>query len=225
MDHRTEPSPSEPTAGARPAAGFGAASDFDEAVARLSGSTPTGDAGTAVLTAGRLVTPLGPMLAVTADAGLVVLDFIDRTALAAGLLARRKALGRPGRPAAVVPGWHPHLDAARRQVDDYFAGRRWSFDLPLHPLGTAFDRRAWAYLATIPPGHVRSYGQQATALGSAAAARAVGRANGRNLLALVVPCHRVVGAAGHLTGYGGGTHRKAWLLRHERAAGEPGIGW
>jgi O-6-methylguanine DNA methyltransferase len=165
-----------------------------------------------VWTSTTIETPLGTMLAVAGDDGLVVLDFTDRAGLASDVERRRRTVGSP----PITPGEHRHLAAARRQLADYFAGRRWTFDLPLRPIGTPFQRSAWAALTAIPPGQTRTYGQQAAAMGSPAAVRAVGRANGSNLLCVVVPCHRVIGSTGHLTGYAGGTDRKAWLLRHER---------
>jgi methylated-DNA-[protein]-cysteine S-methyltransferase len=108
------------------------------------------------------------------------------------------------------------LPLAARQLDEYFAGKRRDFDLPLHLQGTAFQRRVWQALTEIPYGATWSYGQQAKRIGNANASRAVGLANGRNPISIVVPCHRVIGADGSLTGYGGGVERKRWLLAHER---------
>jgi methylated-DNA-[protein]-cysteine S-methyltransferase len=107
------------------------------------------------------------------------------------------------------------LVSTARQLDEYFAGTRQEFDLPLDPVGTAFQRQAWAVLRTIPFGERISYGEQARRLGDAHKARAAGAANGRNPISIVVPCHRVVGADGSLTGFAAGTDRKAWLLDHE----------
>ncbi len=108
-----------------------------------------------------------------------------------------------------------------RQLGEYFAGERLEFDLPLRPVGTAFQLAAWRALTTIPYGRTVSYGEQARRLGHAGRARAVGAANGSNPLPIVVPCHRVIGADGSLTGFGGGLEIKAWLLDHERrVAGE-----
>jgi len=118
------------------------------------------------------------------------------------------------------PGWVDDavpLRAATEQLEQYFAGERRRFDLRLAMEGTAFQKRAWEVLLTIPYGKTWSYGQVAEALGSPGAARAVGRANATNHLPLVVPCHRVVGADGTLTGFGGGLSAKQWLLRFEGA--------
>jgi methylated-DNA-[protein]-cysteine S-methyltransferase len=109
-----------------------------------------------------------------------------------------------------------HLDQAEAELAEYFAGRRRTFDVALDPAGTPFQLRAWQVLRTIPFGATMSYAEQAAALGDPRKARAVGAANGRNPLSVVVPCHRVVSSAGALTGFAGGVDTKAWLLEHER---------
>jgi methylated-DNA-[protein]-cysteine S-methyltransferase len=119
-------------------------------------------------------------------------------------------------PAGLSAAADPVLDEACRQLSAWFAGERTTFDLPLAPVGTPFQRAVWRALRDIPYGETRSYGQIAAAIGDPAAVRAVGAANGRNPLALIVPCHRVIGASGALTGYAGGLERKRWLLGHER---------
>ena len=107
------------------------------------------------------------------------------------------------------------LDEARRQLVAYFAGQLRAFDLPPAPNGTAFQRRVWTELTKIPFGTTTSYAELARRVSSAAAVRAVGAANGRNPIPIIVPCHRVIGSDGSLTGFGGGLHRKRWLLEHE----------
>ncbi len=125
-------------------------------------------------------TPLGPMLAAATDAGVALCDFADRPGAAAAAARLASA------------GGSDHLDRLRSEIAGYFAGRRTTFSTPLAtPVGTRFQKAAWAFLATIPFGQTRSYGQQAAGVGSPAAARAVGRANGANPLCLLVPCHRV----------------------------------
>ena len=110
------------------------------------------------------------------------------------------------------------LPDAIRQLGDYFAGSRRDFDLPLRPSGTDFQRRVWDALLQIPYGETWSYGELARRIGNPKGSRAVGLANGRNPISIVVPCHRVIGADGTLTGYGGGLDRKRWLLVHEGLA-------
>lgn len=118
------------------------------------------------------------------------------------------------RPATIA------LSAVRSQLDEYFRGERRDFDLPLAPRGTEFQRRVWNALREIPFGRTVSYIDIARRLGDPAAVRAVGAANGRNPIPIVVPCHRVIGADGSLVGFGGGMERKRWLLAHERPAAE-----
>ena len=112
---------------------------------------------------------------------------------------------------------HPVLAAATTQLAEYFAGRRQEFDIPLDLTGTEFQRAAWSALASVPFGETRSYRQQAEAIGRPKAVRAIGAANGRNPVPIVLPCHRIVGSDGSLTGYGGGLPIKEYLLNHEQA--------
>lgn len=141
--------------------------------------------------------PLGGLRLVATSSGLRRVEFVD------------------GRVSGASRATSRHLDAAEQQLSEYFAGKRRDFDLTLEPIGTSFQLAAWGVLRTIPFGATMSYGDQARAMGKPTAVRAVGGANGRNPLAIVVPCHRVVGADGRLTGYASGVERKAWLLSHE----------
>lgn len=125
------------------------------------------------------------------------------------------------RHGAVVDESPGSATAAAEQLGEYLAGRRREFDLPLRLMGTQFQRRAWAALREIPYGELRSYGQQAARMQQPGAARAVGHANGQNPISVVVPCHRVVGADGTLTGFGGGIEAKRWLLELERRGVTP----
>jgi methylated-DNA-[protein]-cysteine S-methyltransferase len=116
---------------------------------------------------------------------------------------------------------HPVLRVTAGQLDEYFSGGRREFDLPLDPTGTPFQQKVWEVLRGIPYGQTITYGEQARLLGDARKARAVGAANGRNPISIIVPCHRVVGSTGALTGFAGGVETKRWLLDFERAqAGE-----
>ena len=125
-----------------------------------------------------------------------------------------------------LPDWHDEgldmgtskvLKATAKQLDEYFAGKRRDFDLELAPRGTGFQEMVWRALVKIPFGETWSYGELAKTIGRPSASRAVGAANGKNPIAIIVPCHRVIGADGSLTGYGGGLPTKKWLLAHERA--------
>ena len=115
----------------------------------------------------------------------------------------------------------PALDVAAAQLAEYFAGKRRQFDLPLAPRGTGFQQVVWRALAQIPFGATQSYGELARSIGRPSASRAVGAANGRNPISIVVPCHRVIAGSGALTGYAGGVAAKQWLLEHERALHVP----
>jgi methylated-DNA-[protein]-cysteine S-methyltransferase len=131
-------------------------------------------------------------------------------------------MDNPSTPPRGVEHWTrdaaagPLLETAR-QLGEYFRGERREFDLPIRLDGTEFQQRAWRSLRAIPYGETRSYGEQARHIGNPNASRAVGLANGRNPIAILVPCHRVIGADGSLTGFGGGLERKRWLLAHEAA--------
>lgn len=128
------------------------------------------------------------------------------------------SLPQPDADTARAPEALRHLDAAERALHEYFAGRRRDFeDLALTTAGTPFQEEVWKALRSIPFGRTASYGEVARRLGREGAARAVGLANHDNPLGIVVPCHRVIGARGELTGYAGGLERKRWLLRHEGA--------
>jgi methylated-DNA-[protein]-cysteine S-methyltransferase len=152
-----------------------------------------------------IASPVGTLTLVADETALVALLWED---------------DRPGRvPLEAMAEGRDHrvLAAAAAQLAEYFAGARTAFDLPLAPRGTAFQRAVWGELAAIPYGETRSYADIARALGQPNATRAVGAANGRNPLSIVVPCHRVVGSDGSLTGFAGGIEGKRWLLAHEGA--------
>ena len=125
----------------------------------------------------------------------------------------------PELPRAPEDPDHRVLDRAATQLREYFEGSRRVFDVPLAPEGTAFQRQVWAALRDIPFGETRSYGELAASLDRPSASRAVGAANGRNPISVIVPCHRVIGSDGSLTGYAGGVERKRWLLVHEGSLG------
>ncbi len=161
-----------------------------------------------------LATPLGDMLALDAGDGLCALEFTGPKVRLPRLEAR---LRRYFPPHAIVDRDTPAIQRTRAWLDAYFAGASADIsDLRLDMRGAAFEQRVWSALRAIPPGKTTSYGAIAKALGSAGASRAVGMANGANPIAIIVPCHRVIGASGSLTGYGGGLERKTWLIDHER---------
>ena len=152
----------------------------------------------------RIDSPVGPLLLAASDAGMHTIEFHD-----AKHPVKRSDDWREGD--------HALLHRAEQQLGEYFAGSRRSFDLPLAPQGTPFQREVWEALAAIPYGETSSYGQLAARVGRPSASRAVGAANGRNPLPIVLPCHRVIGANGALTGFGGGLPTKQFLLKLEGA--------
>lgn len=195
-------------------ADFESASGFHEAFRKLTGRTPAAGRAVTPLRMTRFATPLGAMVAAATPKGLCLLEFADRRGLEMELvdLARRVNC-------AVIPEGDDVLRRTESEIAAYFDGTLRRFSIPLDLMGTPFQRRAWDALLAIPYGATRSYAQQAAAMGAPAAVRAAGRANGMNRVAIVVPCHRVVGADGELTGYGGGLWRKRRLLELERGAG------
>ncbi len=192
--------------------GYDSLSGFQEAFKRYFGSAPTGVDAATVLHVARIPTPLGLMLAGTTSEELVLLEFVDRRMLHTQIRRIREALC-----VSFVPGRTTLTEAVETQLREYFRGERRAFDLPVAMPGTEFQRRVWNALLAIPYGETRSYSALAEGLGRPEAVRAVGRANGFNALAIVVPCHRVVGADGKLVGYGGGLWRKQRLLDLEGA--------
>jgi len=161
-----------------------------------------------------LPTPIGPLTLVASPSGLrAVLWSVDDTTRVPGV-ALDETPSRSDKGSARSEG--AIIDQAAEELDEYFEGARRSFDVPLDPVGTAFQQRAWAALRTIPYGETVTYREQAERLGDRRKARAVGAANGRNPISIIVPCHRVVGSNGSLTGFAGGLDVKAWLLDHER---------
>jgi AraC family transcriptional regulator of adaptative response/methylated-DNA-[protein]-cysteine methyltransferase len=192
--------------------GYGSISGFREAFARLFGTPPGKARDQACLLARWFDTPLGPMLAIANDHGLCLLEFVDRRMLETQLNVLRRRFG-----CAIVPGDNPHLQKIGHELERYFAGTLRKFTVSIDLRGTPFQMSVWNRLMAIPPGETLSYAQLARDIGVQNAQRAVGRANGDNRLAIIVPCHRVVRSDGTLCGYGGGVWRKQWLLEHERA--------
>jgi methylated-DNA-[protein]-cysteine S-methyltransferase len=168
-------------------------------------------------------TPLGDMAAMSSDEGLCALEFVGpskrngSSRFQSRLTRLERRLARWFPPHDIVDGRTPTIDRARAWLERYFDGTSAEVgDLPLDMRGAPFERRVWKALLEIPPGKTSSYGAIAKALGSEGASRAVGLANGANPIAIIVPCHRVIGSSGSLTGYGGGLDRKTWLIDHER---------
>jgi AraC family transcriptional regulator of adaptative response/methylated-DNA-[protein]-cysteine methyltransferase len=196
-------------------AGYGSGSGFRDAFNRITGKAPSDAKDSRVLEAAWIDTPLGAVIAIADETALLVLDFVDRR----GLEKEIERLQRKTR-AAIVPGRNHVIECIEAEMAGYFDGSLTEFTTPLAFTGTDFQQGVWEELRRIPYGETRSYSQLAASIGNPAAVRAAARANGANPLVIVVPCHRVIGADGNLTGYGGGLSRKQWLLNHEARGGK-----
>jgi AraC family transcriptional regulator of adaptative response/methylated-DNA-[protein]-cysteine methyltransferase len=191
--------------------GFQSHSGFRTAFARLFGKPPGQIEKGDCIYLTWIETPLGPMVAGAASAGICLLEFSDRRMLEAQFDRIRRRF-----PVPMVPGESDHLRQLRAELTDYFTAKRREFTVPLVYPGTEFEQRVWCELLAIPCGETRSYQDIARTLGQPGASRAVGRANGMNRIAILIPCHRVVNQNGELGGYGGGLWRKRILLDLEK---------
>lgn len=191
--------------------GYDSLSGFTEAFKKIIGTNPNGAKFIDVINIHRLTTPLGPMIAGATGEGVCLLEFTERRMFEFELKELRRLL-----KANLVYGSNEHISRIERQLAEYFDGERKKFDVPLVTPGTKFQKSVWQQLTTIPYGRTRSYEEQAISIDKPKAIRAVARANGFNRIAIVIPCHRVIGKDGSLTGYGGGLWRKKWLLDFEK---------
>lgn len=192
--------------------GYESHSGFRDAFTRTFGNPPGRYRKGECVFLSWLRSPLGPLVAGATAEGVCLLEFTDRRMLEAEFASLRKLLDAP-----VVPGPHEHLDTLQSELAKYFARSLQTFSVPLVYPGSAFQRRVWERLLAILYGETRSYEQIAVAIGEPRAVRAVGRANGLNRIAILIPCHRVVTKNGALGGYGGGLRRKQYLLDLERS--------
>lgn len=186
-------------------------SGFNDRFHSIFGGSPSESGDKTVINIVRFTTPLGPMFACASKKGLCLLEFTNRKMLETEFKDLAKRLN-----AAILPGHNEFLDRVQIIIKEYFDGSRQLFDIPLHTPGTDFQNSVWTILNQIPYGETRSYKKQAQLLGKPEAVRAVASANGMNRIAIIIPCHRVIGENGNLTGYAGGLARKKWLLDHER---------
>ena len=196
-------------------AGYESMAGFTEAIKKFTGLNATAAAQTTRVYLDRIVTPIGPMLAGATDTSLVLLEFVDRPMLPTQLERIHKRFS-----CSFIPEPNSILEKMRAELEAYFQGKLEEFTVPLDFPGTDFQRRVWNALLNVPYGQTASYLDLATEIGDPKAVRAVARANGDNRLAMVIPCHRIIGSDGSLTGYGGGLHRKKKLLDLERGVEE-----
>lgn len=192
--------------------GYESLSGFNESFKNIFGVSPKNSKSEKVVDLKRIETPLGTMIACADDNGICMLEFSDRKALPTELKEISKHFN-----ANIIQGENPHFKILEQELVEYFAGKRQIFTVPLSLVGTEFQKKVWEVLRGIPYGTTRSYQQQANILGNPKAVRAVANANGLNKISIIIPCHRVIGTNGTLTGYGGGIWRKQKLLELEQA--------
>jgi len=157
-------------------------------------------------------TPLGEMIAGATDIGICLLEFSDRKTLKPQLHRISNSL-----KASLIQGQHPYFDQLETEILDYFNGNLKIFTVAIDMVGTEFQKKVWQQLLSIPYGETRCYQQQAASINNVNAVRAVAKCNGDNRISIIIPCHRVIGKNGKLTGYGGGLWRKQRLLDHENS--------
>lgn len=191
--------------------GYESLSGFGYAYKKLLGDSPRHSVGKNIILISRLTTPLGPMFVCATELGVCLLEFVDRRMLETEFNDIQRLLN-----AKIIAGENQHIKQVKQELDEYFQGRRKVFDVALDSPGTDFQRSVWQCLQSIPYGETTTYQRQAERLDRPMAIRAIGSANGMNRVAIIVPCHRVIGKDGSLVGYGGGLERKRWLIEHER---------
>jgi AraC family transcriptional regulator of adaptative response/methylated-DNA-[protein]-cysteine methyltransferase len=190
--------------------GYDSISGFNEAFRQILGTNPRTAKGSTVVHIARMTTPLGPMVAAATEDALCLLEFADRRMLELQFRRVRRYFD-----AFFIPSSNAILQKLTRELDQYFDGKRKQFTVPLSVPGSEFQKSVWERLKIIPYAETKSYREIATELGAPNSVRAVARANGDNRIAIIIPCHRVIGSNGDLTGYGGGLWRKRRLLEIE----------
>ncbi|WP_020527582.1 bifunctional transcriptional activator/DNA repair enzyme AdaA [Flexithrix dorotheae] len=191
--------------------GYDSLSGFGYTFKNLVGKTPENSKDKNVILIQRITTPLGPMFVCATDEGICLLEFTDRRMLETEFSDLQKRLN-----AVILVGENEFIIQLKQELEEYFSGTRSAFSVKLHTPGTAFQNSVWGALQQIPYGETRSYQEQAEILNKPKAVRAVASANGHNRIAIVIPCHRVIGKDGKLVGYAGGLERKKWLLEFEK---------
>ncbi|MCX4028605.1 methylated-DNA--[protein]-cysteine S-methyltransferase [Endozoicomonas sp. SM1973] len=191
--------------------GYESLSGFGYTYKKFVGKSPKNSTEQSIILISRLTTPLGPMFVCATDKGVCLLEFVDRRMLETEFKDLQLRL-----KAKIIAGENQHIKQTKQEIAEYFANERTAFTVTLHTPGTDFQNSVWECLKTIPYGQICSYQQQAEKINKPKAVRAVATANGCNRIAIIIPCHRVIGKNGKLVGYAGGLERKRWLLEHER---------
>jgi AraC family transcriptional regulator of adaptative response/methylated-DNA-[protein]-cysteine methyltransferase len=192
--------------------GFESLSGFNESFKTIFGVSPKNSKTQKIIDLKRIETPIGTMYAAATAEGICMLEFTDRKMLETEFKDLAKSLN-----AIIIQGENPHFIPLEKELAEYFLGKRTEFTVPLSPVGTDFQKSVWKILMKIPYGETWNYKKQSEVLGDAKKVRAVANANGMNKISILIPCHRVIGSNGTLTGYGGGIWRKQKLLELEKA--------
>ncbi len=194
------------------ASGYDSLSGFNHAFKNIIGASPKNSKDKQIINLTRIETDLGTMIACATEKGICLLEFTDRKMLETELKQLEKS-----KNGQIIQGDHPFFKPLKEQLTTYFQGKLTVFDLPLDLIGTEFQKKVWDLLLQVPYGTVSTYANQAIKSGNAKSVRAVANANGMNKIAIVVPCHRIIGSDGSLTGYAGGLWRKRKLLELEQS--------
>ena len=192
--------------------GYESLSGFGYTFKKVMGGSPQKSMDRRIILICRITTPLGPMFICSTEKGICLLEFVDRRMLETEFKDLQRLLH-----ARILAGENTHIKRAKKQLAEYFSGKRKEFDVQLELPGTDFQKLVWRALLEINYGQLTNYQLQAKKIGRPKAVRAVASANGQNRVSIIIPCHRVTGKNGKLTGYGGGLERKQWLLDHERS--------
>ncbi len=192
--------------------GFESLSGFNESFKSIFGVSPKNLKDQRIIDLKRIETPIGTMYAAAVEEGICMLEFTDRKILETEFKDLAKSLN-----ATIVQGENPHFKTLEKELSEYFEGNRKNFTVPLSPVGTEFQKSVWKVLMKIPYGKTWNYKKQSEVLGDVKKVRAVANANGMNKISILIPCHRVIGSNGTLTGYGGGIWRKQKLLELEKS--------
>ena len=192
--------------------GFESLSGFNESFKSIFGVSPKNSKDQKIIDLKRIETPIGTMYAAAVEEGICMLEFTDRKMLETEFKDLAKSLN-----ATIAQGENPHFKTLEKELSEYFEGNRKNFTVPLSPVGTDFQKSVWQVLMKIPYGETWNYKKQSEVLGDVKKVRAVANANGMNKISILIPCHRVIGSNGTLTGYGGGIWRKQKLLELEKS--------
>ncbi|MFV0198146.1 methylated-DNA--[protein]-cysteine S-methyltransferase [Empedobacter falsenii] len=191
--------------------GYESLSGFGYTFKKILGNSPTKTIFDNIILISRFTTPLGPMFVCATENGVCLLEFVDRRMLETEFKDLQKNLN-----ATIIAGENEHTKQATKEITEYFEGKRKVFTVKLETPGTEFQNLVWNYLQKIEYGTTSTYQQQAENIQNPKSIRAVASANGYNRISIIIPCHRVIGKDGKLTGYGGGLERKKWLIEHEQ---------